>query len=46
MTWRAVWNSVTTESGELCVMTSGEFLMPELCAGNWDTVMLVSEVAR
>ena len=37
----AVWKSVTTMSGEQCVMISGAHLMLPLFAGSWDSLPLV-----
>ena len=36
------WNSVTTTSGEQCVMTAGEYLMPQLSVDNLVTLTRVS----
>ena len=32
------WRSASMECGEQCVMMAGITMMPELCAGNWDTM--------
>ena len=46
--WRvqAEWRSASMECGEQCVQTTtGITMMPELCAGNWDTVLTQAEVS-
>jgi len=41
----AEWRSALMGCGEQCVQTTtGMTMMPELCAGNWDTVLTQAEV--
>ena len=40
---KAEWRSVCTMCGALCVMTTGEALMPLWCVDNWDTPLKVRQ---
>ena len=42
---KVVWRSVTTTTGELCVITPGVFQMPLLFAGSWDSLLKEQELS-
>ena len=43
---QAEWRSASMDCGEQCVWTvTGIVMMPELCAGNWGTVLTQAEVS-